>query len=93
MADPRLIAIVHDAQRWLTPPAATAADRAEAGAEAVRLADKLLRAALRAGIASGPGDRFGRLILSLETELRDETAALQSWAALGLDETAAIAAE
>lgn len=97
MADPRVVIAMNEAVRWFTPPAATAAERAALGADAVRQCDRLLRTALKAGIASGPNDRFGRLLISLEQEIKDEADALSAWAALGLGDedqpAATIAAE
>lgn len=93
MADPRIRQAMADAARWLTPDEMTAEARADAGAEAVQLVDALLRACLRAGITSTPRDRFGRLILDLETELRIEAEALRAWADTpGADETPALMA-
>lgn len=87
-ADPRIRQAMADAARWLMPDEMSAEARAQAGAEAVQLVDALLRAALRAGITSSPRDRFGRLILELETELRMEAEALGAC----IDETPALLA-
>jgi hypothetical protein len=69
---------MRDGLRWLMPDAPTEAERAEAGAEAAHIADKLLRAALRAGITQKPSDPIGRAILKLEQTLRDEADGLRA---------------
>lgn len=75
-----LIRIDADVARILILPAATAAKRAEAGAEAVALIDRLYRICLRAGICTDRGDPIGRAVLDLESEIRSEAAALRGWA-------------
>lgn len=89
MVDPRISQTMQDGLRWLTPDAATDAERAEAAFDAARLADKLLRAALRAGIVSKPSDPIARAILRIEQTCRDEAAGLRARA----ETPAAIAAE
>lgn len=78
LPDPRVRSAMRDGLRWLTPDRPTEAARAEAGAEAVDLADKLLRAALRAGLTSHPSDRLGRLIVEMEAQLRAEVEGLRA---------------
>lgn len=76
----QLIAIDADVARLLIPPAVTAAKRADAGAEAVRLVDQLYRALLSAGLCTDRQDPIGRAVLDLQEIIRSEAAALRSWA-------------